>query len=108
MLRSCLHSSSHRHSTGSGAQGPQRTPPLRTAPVFQLPRAHLACFLNRLLATDGWVATLATGQVQAGYASSSERMARQVQHLLLRFGVIARLRAKQVSYRGGEFCFLSA
>ena len=37
---------------------------------------------------------------QVGYASVSERLARQVQHLLLRFGIIARLRAKPVKYRG--------
>ena len=59
-------------------------------------------FLNRLFATDGWVSTFATGQVQVGYCSCSERLARQVQHLLLRFGVIAALRRRKVRYRGED------
>jgi replicative DNA helicase len=69
--------------------------------VFGLVREELAVFLNRLFATDGWASVLATGQPQVGFASASERMARQVQHLLLRFGVLARLKARQVRYQGG-------
>ena len=68
------------------------------AAVFRLPRAHLAIFLNRLFATDGWASVLASGQAQAGFASISERLARQVQHLLLRFGIVAKLRQRWVKY----------
>jgi replicative DNA helicase len=42
---------------------------------------------------------LASGQAQIGYASVSEPLARQVQHLLLRFGVVAKLRQRWVKYR---------
>src|SRR5690606_35059310 len=49
--------------------------------VFQLPRPQLALFLNRLFATDGWASA---ARPEVGYASVSERMLRQVQHLLLR------------------------
>jgi replicative DNA helicase len=66
--------------------------------VFQVPRGELSLFLNRLFATDGWATVLATGQVQLGYATTSEKFARQVQHLLLRFGVIASLRQRSVKY----------
>ncbi len=66
------------------------------ASVFELPKAQLALFLNRLFATDGWATLLASGQCQIGYASASERLARQVQHLLLRFGVIAKLRFRRI------------
>lgn len=68
-------------------------------PVFCLPRPLLALFLNRLFATDGWASVLATGQVQIGFASVSETLIRQVQHLLLRFGVIARLKKRSVKYQ---------
>jgi replicative DNA helicase len=68
--------------------------------VFRAPARDVATFLNRLFATDGWLCTLSSGQVQAGYCSTSERLARQVQHLLLRFGVIAALRLKRVRYQG--------
>jgi replicative DNA helicase len=70
------------------------------AAVFTLPRPQLALFINRLFATDGWATVLASGQAQLGYASVSERLARQLQHLLLRFGVIASLRRRAVKYRG--------
>ncbi|MBK1647238.1 replicative DNA helicase [Rhabdochromatium marinum] len=66
------------------------------APVFQLPKNQLALFLNRLFATDGWATRLSSGQCQLGYASVSERLARQIQHLLLRFGIIAKLRHRRI------------
>jgi replicative DNA helicase len=72
------------------------------ASVFTLPRTQLALFLNRLFATDGWATVLASGQAQLGYASTSERLARQIQHLLLRFGVVASLRRRAVKYRDGH------
>lgn len=67
--------------------------------VFGLPREQLALFLNRLFATDGWATVLSSGQAQLGYATVSEGLARQVQHLLLRFGVVASLRQRWVKYR---------
>jgi replicative DNA helicase len=70
--------------------------------VFTLPRAQVALFLNRLFATDGWATVLASGQAQVGYATASERLARQVQHLLLRFGIVAALRERAVKYREGR------
>ncbi len=71
--------------------------------VFELPRKQLALFLNRLFATDGWVTCLTSGQVQIGYSSVSEIMARQIQHLLLRFGVIAKLRSRKVKLKENNF-----
>ena len=66
------------------------------APVFRLPKEQLALFLNRLFATDGWATVLATGQSQLGYATVSEQLGRQVQHLLLRFGVITKRRRREM------------
>jgi replicative DNA helicase len=67
--------------------------------VFKLESAQLALFLNRLFATDGWATVLASGQSQLGFATVSEKLARQIQHLLLRFGVIASLRQRSVKYQ---------
>lgn len=67
--------------------------------VFQLTKKQLALFLNRLFSTDGWVAINKGQAPQLGYASVSERLARQVQHLLLRFGVIGKIRGKEVKYK---------
>ncbi|RUO30454.1 replicative DNA helicase [Aliidiomarina soli] len=68
--------------------------------VFKLPRAQLALFLNRLFCCDGSIFVQNKRQVALSYASSSKALARDVQHLLLRFGVLARLREKQVKYKG--------
>ncbi len=66
--------------------------------VFRAPREELALFLNRLFATDGWATVLTSGQSQLGYFTVSERLARQVLHLLLRFGVVAALCKKSIKY----------
>lgn len=72
------------------------------APVFRLNRSLLALFLNRLFATDGWATLLSSGQPQIGFATVSERLGRQVQHLLLRFGVVAALCKRKVRYNDGR------
>ncbi len=69
---------------------------------FRLPRPQVALLLNRLFATDGWAAVTGDKQAQLGYGTVSERLARQVQHLLLRFGIVSRLRRRAVKYRGTQ------
>ncbi|KAF3890806.1 replicative DNA helicase [Tolypothrix bouteillei VB521301] len=64
--------------------------------VFQLERSQIALFLNRLFATDGWATVLANGQPQVGYCTVSKKLARQIQHLLLRFGVIATFKQENI------------
>ncbi|OUL20092.1 replicative DNA helicase [Nostoc sp. RF31YmG] len=66
--------------------------------VFKLERAQISLFLNRLFATDGWATLLSSGQAQLGYGTVSEKLARQIQHLLLRFGIIASLKKRSVKY----------
>lgn len=70
--------------------------------IFTLKKELVAILLNRLFSTDGWASVLASGQVQFGLASVSEKMIRQVQHLLLRFGVIGKLKKRRVKYQGGR------
>jgi replicative DNA helicase len=67
--------------------------------IFKLTRSQIALFLNRLFATDGWASVLKTAQVQLGYCTVSEKLARQIQHLLLRFGIIATLKERSVKYK---------
>lgn len=67
--------------------------------VFTLKKELVALFLNRLFSTDGWASILTSGQTQIGYCSVSEKMIRQIQHLLLRFGVIANLKKRAVKYK---------
>ena len=69
--------------------------------VFELERPLVALFLNRLFACDGSIYHgKGENNPQISYSSVSLTLARQVQHLLLRFGVIAQLRHRQVKYKG--------
>ena len=70
---------------------PQKHMPER---VFELPKQQLALFLNRLFACDGGVSISKTGQVRIAYGTASEVLAKQLQHMLLRFGILAKLRCK--------------
>ncbi|NGO68622.1 replicative DNA helicase [Streptomyces sp. SB3404] len=68
---------------------------------FRLPEQQIALFLSRLYATDGWACVSKPGnQPQVGYCSVSERLARDVAHLLLRLGVVAKVARRTVAYEG--------
>lgn len=66
--------------------------------VFRLPKQQLALFLNRLFACDGSAFVQANGQGRISYASLSRELIRGVQHLLLRFGILSKIREKQNRY----------
>lgn len=75
--------------------------------IFGLNKRQVSLFLNRLFACDGWACVSSDpgrphGRPQIGYASSSEQLARDVQHLLLRFGIMANLSERQVKYKDGH------
>ncbi|MDO8538667.1 MAG: DUF853 family protein [archaeon] len=65
--------------------------------IFQLKKEQLAVFLNRMFSCDGTIHRInKTNTWSVSYASSSEQISRQVQHLLLRFGINSRLRSKKI------------
>jgi replicative DNA helicase len=61
--------------------------------IFSLSKPKLALFLRHLWSTDGSVTVSKSGFVRVYYASTSERLVRDLQSLMLRFGIRARLRA---------------
>jgi replicative DNA helicase len=67
-------------------------------PIFALPKEELALFLGHLWATDGSVTVGKAGAGRIYYGTTSERLARQLQTLLLRFAVVARLRTVGNTY----------
>ena len=69
--------------------------------IFGIKKDKLALFLNILFSCDGSVYKHAAWEIS--YASSSEKLIRQVQHLLLRFGVLSRLRTKKTKCNGKLF-----
>ncbi len=60
--------------------------------VFGLKKHKLRLFLNRLFTCDGSVE--ASGRVS--YSSTSVRMVREIQHLLLRFGIVSVMRERSL------------
>lgn len=74
--------------------------------IFRLKKRKLALFLNRLFSCDGSIYQHKSshGKIwEISYSSSSETLIRQVQHLLLRFGVLSRLRYKTIKCNGKDF-----
>lgn len=59
--------------------------------VFSLPPEQLRLFLSRLYGTDGWATSRPDGGVEIGYCSASRGLIQDIQELLLRFGVHARI-----------------
>lgn len=86
-------SSAHAFLRDLGLDGARAAAKCVPACVFTWRRPLVALFLSRYLGCDG--AVHADGQVS--FSSASERMARQMSHLLLRFGVFGRLRTKVVN-----------
>lgn len=74
--------------------------------IFQLPKYQLALFLNRLFSCDGSIYKhkVTRGYTwQISYSSSSETLIRQVQHLLLRFEILSKLRKREIQLNDKKF-----
>ncbi|MBI4948145.1 replicative DNA helicase [Candidatus Berkelbacteria bacterium] len=68
--------------------------------VFQFSKSQVALLLNRLFSCDG-AASISTSPA-ISYSTVSYKLAMQVQHLLLRFGINSKLRTKFVKYKQGR------
>ena len=68
--------------------------------IFRSNKRTAGIFLSRLYATDGWVSYKNKGKITAeiGYCTTSELLARDIQHLLLKFGINSYLKKKRVKY----------
>ncbi|MFH1586273.1 MAG: LAGLIDADG family homing endonuclease [Candidatus Diapherotrites archaeon] len=72
------------------------------ASVMNLPKNKLSLFLNRLFSCDGSI-YFESNRFRLSYSSVSEKLIRQVQHLLLRFGILSKLRKKVTNLEGKKF-----
>jgi replicative DNA helicase len=68
------------------------------AKISSLPRYQLALFLKHLWTTDGSVTVSKSGVIRIYYSTSSQRLVRDVQSLLLRFDIRARIRSVGNAY----------
>src|SRR5215471_3153898 len=81
-----------------GILGKKATAKSVPAPVFELAEDDLALFLGRMWTGDGFIANESC--FIPFYATSSATLASDVQHLLLRLGIMSRVHEKQFAYRG--------
>ena len=61
--------------------------------IFEMPKHQISLFLNRLFSCDGTIYKKVNHWF-VSYCSSSDKLISQVQHLLLRFGIVAKIRKK--------------
>ncbi|NJC98728.1 MAG: hypothetical protein FIB03_20745 [Anaerolineae bacterium] len=69
------------------------------APVFELTNRQVGLMLSRMWEGDGHIDGRGRSMY---YATASKRMAGQLQHLLLRFGIISRIRIVEFPYKEGR------
>lgn len=69
------------------------------APVFELTNRQIGLMISRMWEGDGHIDVRGRSMY---YATASRRMAAQLQHLLLRFGVISRIRTVEFPYKEGR------
>jgi replicative DNA helicase len=69
--------------------------------IFRAPKRQVALFLNRLYACDG-SAWIDKDNYRIEYCTDSPQLADDVQHLLLRFGIVAKKRRRMIGYRGSR------
>jgi len=62
--------------------------------IFELTRNQIALFLKVLFTCDGSIFVESDARSGLSYSTISRRLAEDVQHLLLRFGIVTRLRTK--------------
>ncbi len=84
---------------GLGLRGVKATEKALPDAVFSLRNECVARILGKMWVGDGCVNRAG---MQTTYATSSERLAGQVRHLLLRLGILSTLHEKRFRYRGGH------
>lgn len=86
-----------------GKDAHQKTLP---SAVFELTKEHLALLINRLFSCDGTAYVASCGGRPfpvIAYSSVSKELIYQIQHLLLRFGILAKVRSKKTKCPGKTF-----
>ena len=72
--------------------------------VFKLKKEKLALFLNRIFSCDGGVyKNISRDGWEIDYSSSSKKLIYHVHSLLLRFGILSKIRDKNIKLNGKNF-----
>jgi len=70
--------------------------------ILKLPKQQLSLFLNRAFSCDGSI-YCSNNYWEVSYSTSSIVLAKQMHHLLLRFGILSRLRTKTIKRESKRF-----
>lgn len=70
--------------------------------IMQLKKENLSLFLNRLFSCDGSIYKV-NNYWEISYSSSSEKMIKQIQSILLRFGILSKKRNKTIKLKEKKF-----
>jgi len=70
--------------------------------AFNLPKNKIALLLNRMFSCDGSI-YFESNRCRISYSTASPKMATQVHHLLLRFGILSNIRNKKTKFREKYF-----
>ncbi len=81
-----------------GIRGKRATEKSIPSQVFEWNNQALEMLLGKLWQGDGAVSL---ANMQSFYATSSEQLAQDIRHLLLRFGILSTIHNKRFKYRGG-------
>ncbi|MEM9274067.1 MAG: replicative DNA helicase [Cyanobacteria bacterium P01_F01_bin.143] len=73
--------------------------------IFSLKSPLVKLFLNHLFEQSGYIKLIKNNQVKFGYKIPEEIAARKVQHLLLRFGIVAELKQCLTRIQENEYTF---
>ena len=76
--------------------------------IFTAPKEQVALFLNRLFACDGWAGAYKSinrgkKSPEIGYCSVSKKLIHDIQHLLLRFGIMSNICKKKTTKPHGAY-----
>jgi len=66
--------------------------------ILKLNKENLSLFLNRLFSCDGSLYKV-NNYWEGSYSSSSKQLIKQIQSLLLKFGILSKLRTKKMKYK---------
>ena len=70
--------------------------------IMQLKKENLTLFLNRLFSCDGSIYKV-NNYWETSYASSSKKLINQIHNLLLRYGILSKIRDKKIKNKEKEF-----
>ena len=70
--------------------------------IMQLEKDSLALFLNRIFSCDGSLYKI-NNYWEGSYSSSSKKLIKQIHSLLLKFGILSKIRDKKIIHKGKKF-----